>query len=85
MSRIRKAIVVLFISEGDVYHYCHKLDRNLIDFLEISLNLDPDKFFLYRRPNITHIYISSKSNHPTSITKQLSSMTSRRISTLSSI
>ena len=42
-----------------------------------------DNFFPYRNPNNTRFYIHSKSNHPPSITKQLPSMTNRRISNLS--
>ena len=42
-----------------------------------------ENFFPYRKPNNIPLYIHSESNHPPSITKQLPSMTNRRISNLS--
>ena len=42
-----------------------------------------ENFCPYRKPNNTSLYIHSESNHPPSITKQLPSMTNRRISNLS--
>ena len=56
-----------------------KLDWNTN--LDVAFNLEKDLF--YRKPNNAPPYICSKSNHTPSITKQLSSMTSRRISSLS--
>ena len=81
MDKIRKDIIVLFKSEG----LSINIDTNLIetDFLDVSFNLEMEKFFPYRKPNNTPLYIHSESNHPPSITKQLPSMTSRRISNLS--
>ena len=79
MDKIRKDIIALFKSEG------LSVDTNLIetDFLDVSLNLEMDKFFPYRKPSNTLLYIHSKSNHPPSIIKQLPSMTNKHISNLS--
>ena len=80
MDRIRKDIIVLVKSEG----LSIIIDTNLIetDFLDVLFNLKMDKFFPYRRPNKTPLYIHSGSNHPHSITKQMQSMTNRHISNL---
>ena len=80
MDRIRKDIIALFKSEG----LSITIDTNLkeTDFLDISFNLETDKFFPYRKPNNTPLYIHSESNHPPSIIKQLPSMTKKRISNL---
>ena len=62
------------------------IDTNLIEtdfFLDVSFNLEMEKNFPYRKPNNTLLFIHSESNHPPSITKQLPSMTNRRISNLS--
>ena len=81
MDRIRKDINALFKSKG----LSITIDTNLIetDILDVSFNLEMDKFFPYRRPNNTPLNIHSESNHPPSITKQLPSMTNRHISNLS--
>ena len=74
MDRIRKNIIALFKSEG----LSITIYTNLIgtDFLDVSFNLEMDKFFPYRKPSNTPLYIHSESNHPPSIIKQLPSMTS---------
>ena len=81
IDMIRKDIIALFKSEG----LSITIDTNLIDtnFLDVSFNLAMDKFFPYRKPNNSPLYIHSESNHPPSITKQLPSMTSKHILNLS--
>ena len=81
MDRIRKDIITLFKSEG----LSITIDTNLTetDFLDVSLNLEMDDFFPYRKQNNTPLYIYSESNHPCSIIKQLPSMTNKRILNLS--
>ena len=81
MDRIRKDIIALFKSEGRSI----TIDTNLIktDFLDVSFNLEMNKFFPYRKPSNTPLYIYSDSTHPPSIIKQLPSMTNKRISNLS--
>ena len=61
------------------------IDANLIetDFLDVSSNSNTRKYFPFKKPNNTPLYIRSKSKHPPSIIKQLPSMTKKRISSLS--
>ena len=63
MDRIRKDI--MFKSEG----LSITINTNLIetDFLDVSFNLEMDKFFPYRKPSNTLLYIHFESNHPPSI------------------
>ena len=51
MDRITKDIIALFKTEG----LSIPIDTNLIetDFLDVSFNLETDKFFPYRKPNST--------------------------------
>ena len=81
VDRLRKDIISLFKDEG----LSITIDTNLIetDFLDVSFNLDTGKYFPFKKPNNTPLYIHSKSNHPPSIIKQLPSMTNKRISSLS--
>ena len=64
---------------------CITIDTNLIetDVLDVSFNSNTGKYFPFKKPNNTPLYIHSKSNHPPSIIKQLPSMTNKRISSLS--
>ena len=81
VDRLRKDIISLFKDEG----LSITIDTNLIetDFLDVSFNLNTGKYFPFKKPNNTPLYIHSKSNHPPSIIKQLPSMTNKRISSLS--
>ena len=80
-DRLRQDIISLFKDEG----LSITIDTNLIetDFLDISLNLNTGKYFPFKKPNNTLLYIHSKYNHPPSIIKQLPSMTKKCISSLS--
>ena len=55
----------------------------ITDFLDINLELDNDKFYPYRKPNDTPLYVHRESNHPLNILKQLLKMTSEPLSNLS--
>ena len=80
-ERLRKDRISLFKDEG----LSITIDTNLFetDFLDITFNSKTGKYFPFKKPNNTPLYIHSKSNHPSSIIKQLSSMTNERISSLS--
>ena len=81
MDRLRKDIISLFKGEG----LSITIDTNLIEteFLDVFFNLNTGKYFPFKKPNNTPLYIHSKSSHPSSIIKQLPSMTNKRISSLS--
>ena len=76
VDRLKKDIISLFKDEGLSI-------TTDIEFLDVSFNLNTGKYFLFKKPNNTLIYIHSKSTHPPSIIKQLPSMTKIRISRLS--
>ena len=81
VGRLRKNIISLFKDDG----LSITIHTNLIEkhFLDVSFNLNTRKYFPFKKPNSTLIYIHSKSNHPPSIIKQLPSMTNKCISRLS--
>ena len=80
IDRRGRDIIALFKSEG----LSITIDTNVneADFLDVSFNLEMDKFSPYRKPNNTPLYIYSELNQPRSITKRLPSTTNRRISNL---
>ena len=81
-DRIRKHITEIFKSEGlKITVETNTLTTN---FLDITLDLINNKFYPYKKPNDTPMYINVSSNHPQTIIKQLPKMINRRISDLSS-
>ena len=59
------------------------MNLTVVDFLDIYLDLGNNKYYPYRKPNDTPLYVHSQSNHPQRILKQIPMMTSQRISSLS--
>lgn len=55
----------------------------VVDFLDVTLNLENRKYSPYHKPNNTPLYIHTQSNHPPNIIKQLPKMIERRISDIS--
>ena len=58
-------------------------NMKIVNFLDITLNLNDGTYQPYRKPNNDPIYINNKSNHPPSIVKQLPTSINKRISKLS--
>ena len=81
MDRSRQNIIAFFKQPG--FQITIEINLKLTDFLDIYLDLENDKFYLYRKPNDTPFYVHRESNHPLNILKQLSKMTSKRLSNLS--
>ena len=54
-----------------------------VDFLDITINLRKEKFWPYRKPNDSLLYINAGSNLPGSIVKQLLKMIETRVSNIS--
>ena len=81
LDRMRKNIISLFKEEG----LSITIEINLVetDFLDVTFNLDTGKYFPFRKPNSNPIYIHAKSNHPSSIIKDLPNMVNKRLSDLS--
>ena len=81
MDRSRQNIIAFFKQPG--FQITIEINLKVTDFLYIYLDLENDKFYLYRKPNDTPFYVHRESNHPLNILKQLSKMTSERLSNLS--
>ena len=80
LDRMRKSIIALFKEEGLTI----TIDTNLTetDFLDVTFNLATSKFFPFRKPDNVPLYINAKSNHPSTITKDLPKMINKRLSEL---
>ena len=80
-DRLRKDIIQCFKDENLQI----TIETNLIitDFLDVCLDLQNNKFYPYKKPNNTPVYVHSASNHPPNVLKQIPKMTSQRLSALS--
>ncbi len=56
---------------------------HVVNFLDVTFDLNNGKFKPYREPNDDPLYINRHSNHPPSIIKQLPTSINKRISALS--
>jgi hypothetical protein len=61
-----------------------QVNNQVVNFLDITLNLENEKFAPYRKPNNQPLYVDSRSNHPPSILKQIPISINKRVSSLSS-
>ena len=81
LDRTRKNIIALLKKEGlNII-----IETNLVDtdFLDVTFNLETEKYLPYRKPNSDPLYINAKSNHPPTIVKDLPKMINKRLSDLS--
>ena len=60
--------------------FCRCLHLKIVNYFDVTFNLNNGKYCPYRKPNNQPPYINAKSNHPPNIIKQLPDSISRRIS-----
>ena len=61
-----------------------EVNLNVVNFLDVTFDLNNAKHKPYRKPNDDPLYINRHSNHPPSITRQLPTAINKRIALLSS-
>ena len=78
IDRLKKDITKIFQTHG----LSIITETNLIqtDFLDVTFNLETEKFWPYRKPGNQPLYINIRSNHPPNIKKQLPKMVESRLS-----
>ena len=54
-----------------------------VDFLDVQFDLPTNRYFPFKKPNDTPMYVHKHSNHPKNILKEIPKMTARRLSNLS--
>ena len=79
-ERLRKKLFAIFKACGLKITLEHNLQQ--VDFLDVTFNLQSEKYWPFRKPNNEPLYIHVESNHPPSIIKQLPSMIEDRISSI---
>ena len=80
LDRLRKDVIAIFHNEGLKI----TIDTNLTtaDFLDVTLDLFTGKYFPYRKPNDSPLYVDASSNHPPNILEQVPTMVNTRLSSL---
>ena len=81
LDRLRKDVIAIFHNEGLKI----TINKNLTttDFLDVTLDLFIGKYFPYRKPNDSPLYVNDNSNHPPNILDQLPKMVNIGLSSLS--
>ena len=59
------------------------MNLKIVDFLDVTLNLNNNTYYPYRKPNNTPLYINKDSNHPPQVIKQLPEMINQRLCEIS--
>ena len=81
MNKLKKDIFKLFKDQN----LNITLDMNLIqvDFLDVSLNIQTNKFWPFKKQNSETIYINKHSNHPNYIKSEIPRMVNKRLCEIS--
>ena len=82
LDRYRKDIIELFRREG--LSITCETNLSVTDYLDVTFNMETGKYTPFRKDNNTPLYINVKSNHPTTVKKEIPKMVESRLSKLSS-
>ena len=80
-EKIKKDITKIFKELG--LNITIKCNLKIVNFLDVTFDLNTGKYYPYKKPNDELTYINKHSNHPPNIVKHLPETISRRLSTLS--
>ena len=88
-STVGRNIEILKQAIWDIFHtngfkIMTEANRKIVNFLDVTLNLENDTFRPYIKPGDSPLYVNSNSNHPPQVIKNIPAGINKRISTLSS-
>ena len=69
----------------DILEVTIETNQKIVNFLDITMNLEEGNFKPYIKPKTTPLYIDSQSNHPPSTIKNLPASINKRLSSILSI
>ena len=81
-ERLRKKIIKIMKELG--LSITIEFGLKLVDFLDVTLNLNDSSYKPFRKPNDIPCYVHKQSNHPPNTVKQLPKMVNSRLCALSS-
>ena len=82
LDRIRKDIIRTFGDMG--LKITIQLKMMVVDFLDVSFNLQNGSYKPYRKPNDYPLYINTQSNHPRCVLNQVAQSVNTRLNSVSS-
>ena len=68
-DRIRKKLIAVFKANG--FSITVEILPSKMNFLDVTFDLKSGKYWPYRKPNNTPLYVHCKSNHPPAVIKQI--------------
>ena len=79
----------VYITLSDTVRQCDlkitiKANKKVVNFLDVTLDLNTEKFKPYSKTSNTPLYVHSKSNHPPNIIRNIPESVNRRLSEISS-
>ena len=78
LDRLRKKMEQLFATFG--LKITTETGMKSTDFLDVTLDLDEGTFKPFRKDEQLPVYVNKRSNHPSSITRNIPAMIERRVS-----
>ena len=81
-DKARKSLHCIFHKLG--FKITAEVNNQIVNYLDVTFNLQTGRYSAYRKPNNDPLYIDSRSNHPPSIIKHIPKSINKRISSLSS-
>jgi hypothetical protein len=79
---IKKEICHIFTVNG--LNITIEVNKKVINFLDITMDLNTDTFKPYMKPNNSLLYVHKDSNHPPSVLKNIPESVNKRLSSISS-
>ena len=80
-TKITKEITAMFKKLG--LRITIAMNLTIVDFLDITMDIENKEYWPYRKPNSDILYINTKSNHPPAVIKNLPKAVSNRLSQIS--
>ena len=82
LENIKKKICAIF--QKHKLGITIEVNKKVVNFLDITMDLEEDIFKPFIKPNDTPLYVHRLSNHPPTVTKNIPAAVNRRLSAISS-
>ena len=82
VERMKKQICKIFNEHGLKIKI--EANKKILNFLDVTIDLQNNIFYPYMKPGNTPVYVNSKSNHPPSIIKAIPQGVNKRLCSISS-
>ena len=82
VEKVKQEIIGIFNNNG--LKITIEVNKTVVNFLDVTLDLENNTFKPYMKPNNTPLYINTNSNHPPTIVKNIPLAVNRRLNKISS-